>query len=180
MAQYEIILKNEKKKAYKSSLLVIIGLNLIAFLFFAYSTTEPGLRTTNLVASSLIAVSLLFEFIIKNKERVDFKGAAVILIIFFYFKMGYPIFAIGMILIYIFYLLSIRTLKVSISESIISYPSIPPKKISWDQLNNLLVKDGILTIDFKNNKLIQQTIAMAVPGLDEKEFNDFCREQLTR
>ena len=60
----------------------------------------------------------------------------------------------------------------------ISYPSFPRKKIAWSQLNNAILKDGILTIDLKNNKLIQQFIDEKNSAIDEKEFNDFCRQQL--
>jgi hypothetical protein len=43
-----------------------------------------------------------------------------------------------------------------------------------------MIKDGLLTIDFKNNRIIQQQIANISSGIDEKEFNDFCRQQLNK
>ena len=69
---------------------------------------------------------------------------------------------------------------VSISESQVIYPSFPRKKIDWQELSNLMLKDGLLTIDFKNNKIIQQQIADISSTIDEKEFNDFCRQQLNK
>jgi hypothetical protein len=40
------------------------------------------------------------------------------------------------------------------------------------------MKDGVLTIDFKNNKIIQQSIDEARSSVNEKEFNEFCQKQL--
>jgi hypothetical protein len=56
--------------------------------------------------------------------------------------------------------------------------SFPPKKISWNTLNNVVIKDGILTLDFKNNKLFQKEISDDVSKETEAEFNNYCEEQL--
>ena len=81
-----------------------------------------------------------------------------------------------MILFFYLYSLSKRKLKVSFADQII-YPSIPVRIIQWNELNNVILKDGLLTIDFKNNKIIQQLIKHS-NQINEKEFNDFCKEQL--
>ena len=43
-----------------------------------------------------------------------------------------------------------------------------------------MMKDGLLTLDFKNNKLIQVFINKDRNDhdIDESDFNDFCRRQL--
>ena len=58
--------------------------------------------------------------------------------------------------------------------------SVPKKHIEWSQLNNIILKDGLLTIDFKNNKFIQQFIDDTNTALNEQEFNDFCGQQLNK
>jgi hypothetical protein len=45
-------------------------------------------------------------------------------------------------------------------------------------LNNAILKDGILTIDFKNNRVLQAEIEDRMNDVNEVEFNDFCRQQL--
>ncbi len=52
------------------------------------------------------------------------------------------------------------------------------RPLLWNDLNNAILKDGILTIDFKNNKIIQQQIDELSASINEKEFNDFCKQQL--
>ncbi len=46
--------------------------------------------------------------------------------------------------------------------------------LQWDEDNNALIKDGLITIDQKNNNLFQKEIEGYVTAELEKEFNDFC------
>jgi len=84
------------------------------------------------------------------------------------------------ILFMILHIAALQKPIVSISESRVFFPSFPKKKIDWQELSNLMLKDGLLTIDFKNNRIIQQQIADISSTIDEKEFNDFCRQQLNK
>lgn len=47
--------------------------------------------------------------------------------------------------------------------------------MQWDEVNNALIKDGLITIDLRNNKLYQNEIEGYVTAEVEKEFNDFCK-----
>lgn len=47
------------------------------------------------------------------------------------------------------------------------------KKHSWDNFNNLILKDNLLTLDFKNNKVLQLEVEEK-EHFDEKKFNEFC------
>jgi len=40
------------------------------------------------------------------------------------------------------------------------------------------LKDGLLTIDFKDNKLFQKEIEEQVSPVLDSEFNEFCRSKL--
>ena len=48
----------------------------------------------------------------------------------------------------------------------------------WAVLQNVVLKDGLLTIDFSNNKISQSPVTPKDTTLDEKSFNQFCRQQL--
>ena len=60
----------------------------------------------------------------------------------------------------------------------ISFNSFPRKILLWKDVNNVVLKDGILTIDLKNNTLIQKPLNDEVDKHIEQEFNEFCKEQL--
>jgi hypothetical protein len=77
-----------------------------------------------------------------------------------------------------FYLLAQRELNIIVSSSHIIYPSLPKRRIQWSELNNLILKDGLLTIDFKNDAIIQHYPEQKMSLPEEKEFNEFCRERL--
>jgi hypothetical protein len=87
--------------------------------------------------------------------------------------------AIFLIPIYIFYRISTRKLTVSVGNNRISYPSYPARSIEWKELSNLILKDGILTLDFKNNRIIQQAVDEDFQNPDEKEFNEFCKQRIS-
>lgn len=48
---------------------------------------------------------------------------------------------------------------------------------SWADFNNVVIKDSLLTLDFKNNKVLQLEI---LDDADENAFNLFCTEQLLK
>jgi hypothetical protein len=73
-----------------------------------------------------------------------------------------------------------RELKIKVQKEVIVYPSFPKKIIKWQDLNNLILKDGLLTIDFKNDRIIQQYPELKMNAVNEAEFNDFCRQQLNK
>lgn len=62
----------------------------------------------------------------------------------------------------------------------IVFNSFPQKKYLWEDVANAILKDNILTIDLKNNKLIQKEIDAEISEADEKDFNEFCKKQLNK
>lgn len=61
----------------------------------------------------------------------------------------------------------------------IVFNSFPKKILLWPNVNNVVLKDGLLTIDLKNNTLIQKHVNDPVEKQVEHEFNDFCKEQFS-
>jgi hypothetical protein len=57
------------------------------------------------------------------------------------------------------------------------YPSFPVKKIAWAEVDFVMLKDDILTIELLNNKLIQFTLnKQLASAIDADRFNRFCKE----
>lgn len=68
-----------------------------------------------------------------------------------------------------------KQFKIIFSLEKILYPSFPNKTYLWNEVNNVMLKDNVLTIDLKNNKLIQAVIdKSSADEIDEKAFNEFC------
>ena len=53
--------------------------------------------------------------------------------------------------------------------------NFPQQTYSWDMFDNVILKDNILTMDLKSNKLIQIEIDNSV---NEIQFNEFAQQQL--
>ena len=52
------------------------------------------------------------------------------------------------------------------------------KKVSWNEVDNVVLKGGLLTLDFKNNKLLQKEIDSGENEATEEEFNDWVKNRL--
>lgn len=183
MKPFEITLKNEKIKLYNRIASFIIIINLALFIYLAIFTEIKSIRIAAIIGGSLIIIALAIEYFlirIKKNEDSPYKMYAEYAIAFAWFQMSYWWIAILTFLLGTLYLISKRPLLVSVIKETITYPSFPKKKLSWSELNNIILKDGLLTIDLKNNSFIQQSIDETKTSINEAEFNDFCREQLNK
>ncbi len=64
------------------------------------------------------------------------------------------------------------------SQELITQKNFPWKKFQWLQMQNVILKDNFLTLDFTNNKIIQAEIKNE--NIPEKDFNAFVRKQLKK
>jgi hypothetical protein len=179
MKNFELILKNEKEKFYRTISWIIIITNLLVFIYL--SAAGNFKKIGPLVFVLLTILALIIPFYFKNKGEKPGLAAA-----FFVISLGWfnsdTYWWMGLI-VFLFLIMdrvSERKLVVKISPEKVIYPSWPEKKINWNELNNLILKDGLLTVDFKNNKIIQQLILNPSQEPDEKEFNEFCQQQLNK
>lgn len=70
--------------------------------------------------------------------------------------------------------------EIGVDEKGITFNTIPKKKHAWQQIENIVLKDGLITIDYKNNKLFQKETEREVSTELEKELNDFCLLRLNK
>lgn len=69
--------------------------------------------------------------------------------------------------------------EIAFDKEEIALNSFPKKRFSWNEISNVILKDGLLTIDLRNNQLIQKQVDAVVNPETEAEFNEFCRENLS-
>lgn len=68
--------------------------------------------------------------------------------------------------------------EIGFSTVSITLNTFPKKKYNWNEIVNAVLKDGLITIDYKNNKLLQKEVEQNISPELEKEFNKFCRDRL--
>jgi hypothetical protein len=100
------------------------------------------------------------------------------------FWIGMPYFQWMMLVFILFAVLESQAkypLEIGFNPDRIVLNTLFKKNISWNSLGAVVLKDGMLTLDFKNNKLLQKEVLDSEePEADEAEFNTYCREQLER
>ena len=178
MQKFELVLKNEKAKFYQRLGLFIILILTMLYAWFGFFTNLPFPKGRTIGFLSAIGIALLLGLYFRNtKYRFGLLPLFFLLIAGWILREQY-LFAGITLFFQILHELSSRKKEVIFSETQIVYPSFPLKRINWEKLNNSLLKDGLLTLDFKNNKFIQQTVDESKTIVNEKEFNEFCQQQL--
>lgn len=63
-------------------------------------------------------------------------------------------------------------------ENEIVFNATPIKAYKWSEVSNVVIRFNMLTIDFKNNKIIQGEINNDVSLELEAEFNEYCKNNI--
>jgi hypothetical protein len=181
MTEYFVILHNEKRKTYQRMAAFLLATTILLHIYvwlqtpFALSITI-GLCTCILLAFAAIIISLYLPTTQYASPLflLSFFTASAVWLLYGY----YWIVALFIVLI-ILYPLATKPIKITITENAISYPRWPYQKLAWTNVTNVVLKDGLFTIDFSSNKILQQHI-LETNVKNETEFNDFCRQQLNQ
>lgn len=181
MEPFRIYLRNEKVKQYNRIALLIVVIHFALFGYMAVALPAGDLRNYSGASALLLGILLALKnipFFKKTEHDFYYYSIAELIIIVTWIGTGYWWFVVLTGLISTLYVIARRPLIVLIRKEHVQYPSFPSKKISWSALDSLLLKDGLLTIDFKNDRLVQQPVETDISSRQEQEINEFCRQQL--
>jgi hypothetical protein len=67
--------------------------------------------------------------------------------------------------------------ELGFDEEGITVNTFPKKTYKWHEVSNVVLKDGIITVDLYNNRIIQKELEDEAEDM-EQEFNQFCRSHL--
>lgn len=70
-----------------------------------------------------------------------------------------------------------KPVEVGFAEDHIMLNKLFKKRISWSEIDNVVLRDGWLTIDFKNNRLLQKEIDTGESEASDEEFNEWIRSR---
>lgn len=69
--------------------------------------------------------------------------------------------------------------EIGFDETGITFNTFPKKEVKWSDIEHIVIKDGLLTIQYKNNStFFQRPVDEAVSHILENEFNDYCWQKL--
>lgn len=168
--------KSDSKFADNVSFLM----HVFALIYFGYIIfTNPDNR--NRIFFGIISVGIILAWMWGMQQKKKNGQAS--------FSVGLIIAALGwltggayindwMALLYILAAFTEKQLKfpsdIGFSKEKISFNTFPKKILGWNEVNNVIIKDGLLTLDKKNNQLLQKEIDGEVSAEVENEFNQFC------
>ena len=174
--QYILILKKEKPENinYISFLLCFISWIIFLYYIYAYRRFSSVLFWVNW----LIPVVLEWTIRVKRKfnKAITYKHPLFVTGCLWLLVPGMRWIAILFILFILFDHQSRHPLEIGVSDEKIVINTFFRKRYEWNAFSNVVLKDGLLTLDFKNNRMLQREIIRQ--DVNESEFNDFCLEQL--
>ena len=182
--KYSFILKNEKTKNYRLISQLLVLFNLLGFIILLINNETRIAK--NLVILFAILITAVYSFFtvmewISKKPLPDFWHRSIFgICAVVWYKEGFWWITIILFLFILLDFIAHKKMVVHVTDKTIVVPYILQKQVDWNELNNVILKDGLLTIDFKNDKLFQQLILNSDEDVNEKEFNDFCRRQLNK
>ena len=177
MPRFVISLKNEKLRTYTIISWLILALNFLSFIYLGL-TGWSGIQNLPYFAAGLLITIFFFRFLSKREEfERDAISLSFSITIIAWIVMQFYWAAVIIFFLFLFQDISRRELVVLFFDDRIVYPSFPKRTIQWEELNNVILKDNILTIDLKTNKILQNEILSPASEID---FNEFCASKLQR
>ena len=182
MKKYSIILPNEKAKTYEYVTLFILLTNLFVFAFIHFNSIDTHIQSLSFWGIVICLFSLSVLIINRaTKNRYPFRIEIIFLVLaVLWFLVDRYLLALCIVCFAVIGTYTRKRFEVLFTKDGILYPSFPKKTFLWNDVSNVVLKDGMLTIDLKNNKLIQSVISKESADVNEREFNLFCKEQLNQ
>ena len=178
--QYVVILKRDSGKAIDFLSLLLCFFSVVSFLFVFFTAAHIN-YLLGFVAGYLLK-GIVLNGIIRRK-----KGVPV------YYKYYLLAAALGWLAMPVTPWLCVVLVFMAFLEGQAKYPleigfdqdrvvinTLIKQRHDWSVFNNIVLKDGLLTLDFKSNRLLQKEVAddEDEDDADEEEFNAFCRARL--
>ena len=176
---YDYVVTLKRENAHKTDLISLLLL-IFSLLAFSFVQIRSGLNLLLCLGIAIVLSGLLANLRSARKKKE--------------MRFRYWLFATGICWIGMPYLqwLIIPFFVMAMMEAQAKYPleigfysegvvlnSLFNKKFPWSSLQSVILKDGLLTLDFINNKLIQKEVLDDDdPDAREDEFNDYCRSKL--
>jgi hypothetical protein len=178
--QYVVILKKNGERATDLLSLLLCFVSAIIFLYVQLS----GLRTGYFFAADavLILIGLTVNILNRRNDRKQVRYRYILLVAALCW-LGMPFLPwVGILFVALAFLeyQTKRPLEIGFDPDRIVINTLIRQRHDWSVFNNVVLKDGLLTLDFKNNRLLQKEVADddEEDDADEEEFNAWCRDRL--
>lgn len=177
---YIVTLKNERGKFINT---VSVLLASVSALFFAAEQVRSGFKIAIFGISFLLIVAwLIWNRYTNITKQIPSRHSRILLVAgVTWFAMPYlEWIGIPVLLLALLEKQAHFPLEIGFTQERIVMNTLFRKRFSWSEFDNILLKDGLLTLDFKTNKLFQKETIDDEGDAEEDEFNEYCREQMCK
>ncbi len=166
-------IENRKTLQWMHLLLLLISVAIAFRAVFILAVASP---VWLILATLSLILALIKVLVPKVSHNILYISYLLIVIAWF----GLPFFKFtGLLFIILGWLdyLQQHPKKIVVNEQVRIIDPLRTKTIQWDALDNVVLRNEWLTIDYKNNKLLQLKIDTS-HGVDQEAFNAFCEQKL--
>jgi hypothetical protein len=176
---YDYVVTLKRENARKTDLVSVLLL-IFSILSFCYVQIRNSFTGFLSISAIILLIGLLFNIYLARKgSEMRFRNWLFAAGIFW---IGMPYFQWLFLPFVFFALLEAQAkypLEVGFNTGGVVINSLFKKKFPWILFQSVILKDGLLTLDFRDNKLIQKEVLDDdEPDAPEDEFNDYCRSKL--
>lgn len=181
MINYSIAIPNSRSGAYKVVTILILAMNSLVFGWLAGNGSLHTYTPITVVGFSVNIIFLLWLLISRlYKQEPPFNPAIIFLLSAACWAVSQKFLLAFLMLVFgSIGLVSNRNLYILFVDEGIKYPSFPIKHFQWNQVSQVILKDDILSIDLKDNRLLQFKLEPKVSaGIEVEAFNAWCRNKV--
>ena len=176
--QFVVILKKNSEKATDALSFFLCLLSSISFLYHAVRSSSWFLYT----AAAVLLIGLAINFIARRvgRTRIRYRYLLMVAALGWIASPFLPwLFVLFVTLAFLEYQTK-RPLEIGFDKDRVVINTLIRRRYDWSAFSNIILRDGLLTLDFKDNRLFQKEVADDddEDDADEDEFNDYCRARL--
>lgn len=180
--QYSFILKSNGQKAYRQFTWFLFFLHIVAVDIVGLNSAGKSIKQDMYITLGLYIITFIVYYFSRHRKKAFEYFSFIMAVLYGIFWLKY----VGVVAFLIFAAIYFFAIALRQKKNIAWFSStgIHLKRAlktiiyPWRELDNVILKDDLLTIDLKSNKLIQVELAAENEEADEERFNSFCREQL--
>ncbi len=178
--QYVVTLKNNSRKYIDTISLLILFTSVMLFLREQFRS--DNIKIAYLFgALAIIIISIRNVYHQKKMQVPVFYSSALFIAAIAWVTMPYLSWLfIPFALMGLFERQAKFPLEIGFSDNHVTINTLIRRKFKWSDFNNVVLKDDLLTLDFKTNRLLQRETIDEEGDAEEDEFNQYCNEQLAK
>lgn len=181
--EYVISLKRPDYRAVNWISRILLLIFLFSFFYYVLNTGFAGGQYWLAAIPVLIVAGWLYGYVrAADPHFVVYYRLEIMIAALGWFFI--PLFAYSQLLGYAYALMAIAERYIKFPDEIgftrekVVRNTFPSRTYQWFEIDNVVIRDNLFTLDLRNNKIIQKPLDEEIAPELEKEFNEFCRKQL--